>query len=447
MRKIFCLLFCLPILAGAQTITTFAGGGTGGDGIPATASQIPDPIGCTFNKNGEMYIVSALGGYKVRKVNTSGIISTIAGTGVVGNSGDGFQATAARFRLPVAIALDTFGNIYVSDPGNYNIRKIDISTGIISTFAGTGVVGYSGDGFPATSAQLNVPDGICFDKFGNFYIADKSNNAVRKINPSGIITTFAGIGSYGFSGDNGPATAAELWVPIDVTADDTGNIYISDRGNFRIRKVNLTGTISTFAGNGSSTYTGDGMAANTAQFCPGYIKMDGDNNLYIGDDNINFRVYKIDNSGVFHSVAGNGTTTFGGDGGPATAASIYYASGLAFDSCNNLYVGDVDPKRIRKVTFDTSCGTPDTPTNVGVVNVNGSYFATLYPNPVWNELHIDATNACSYAITNITGYAVQQGAIAAGKDTIPMGQLPSGIYFVAVIGKDGERKVFKVMKE
>jgi len=351
------LLF--SIFSEGQIITTFSGGGpTTGDGGPATAALINDPCQLNFDRAGNLYIASGVD-YRIRKISPTGLITTIAGTGVQGYSGDNGPATAAQFNFPNGVALDTSGNIFVSDDLYGSIRKIDAATGIITTICGNDVAGYSGDNGPATAAKLYGPLGICFDRIGNLYIADDENNVVRKINSSGIITTVAGTGTYGYNGDGIIATNAQLYSPSDVQADDSGNIYIADGGNARIRKVDTSGIISTYAGTGVATYIGDGMPATSAQFTCTWIKFDHMNNLFISDGtSLNPRVYKIDHStGIFYSVAGNGSSINAGDGGPATAASFAgYPSGIAFDECDNLYIGNIassgDSDRIRKVTFN-----------------------------------------------------------------------------------------------
>jgi sugar lactone lactonase YvrE len=220
------------------TITTIAGtGGYGGsgDGGPATSAQLWDPRGVAVDSDGNIYIADP-GNYRIRKVDSSGNITTFAGNGTPGYSGDGESATSAQLNNPNGIAVDSLGNIYIADQYNYRIRKVD-SDGKITTIAGNGTPGYSGDGGPATSAQLYNPSGVAVDSDGNIYIADNNNYRVRKVDSSGKITTFAGTGTAGYSGDGGPATLAQLNWPYGVAVDSVGNIYIADRSNNRIRKV------------------------------------------------------------------------------------------------------------------------------------------------------------------------------------------------------------------
>src|SRR5215208_1803571 len=248
-------------------LTTVAGGGERlGAGGPATSAAFCGPTDVALDAAGNIYIsdtgayCSGPGGVTVRKVDSHGVITTVAGTGEEGYSGDGGPATKARLNFPFAVAVDREGNLYISDENNYRIRKVD-KEGIITTFAGTGEGGYSGDGGPATSAKLIDPGGLSFDGKGNLYVADYKS--VRKIDPSGTITTVAGTGELGYSGDGGPATEAKL-TAYDVALDHKGNIYICDLENQRIRKVDRDGIIHTVAGTGKKGYSGDGGPATKA---------------------------------------------------------------------------------------------------------------------------------------------------------------------------------------
>ncbi len=330
----------------AQIISTIAGNGINacsGDGGQATAAEIGNTNHIVLDPAGNFYFA----GYGVvRKVNTSGIINTYAGNGIYGYSGDGGPATAAEMENPDGIAIDAAGNIYISDFYNYRIRKVNTS-GIISTFAGNGVIGNSGNGGPATAAEFDGPAGICFDESGNLYIADENGNQIRKVNTSGIISTFAGI-SYGFSGDGGPATAAEMFYPSDIAVDGSGNIYIVDSYNARIRKVATNGLINTVAGVGITGYSADGFAATSAEIYPTCIAIDAAGEMYIADGN-NSRIRKVDVSGIISTVGGNGHYGFSGDGGAATVAEIAYATGITLDENGTIYFSDQYNYSIRKI--------------------------------------------------------------------------------------------------
>ena len=339
----------------AGTITTVAGSGRsgyGGDGGPAVAAQLYGPAGVALDAAGNLYIADLLN-QRIRKMDAAGTITTVAGSGRSGFGGDGGPAVAAQLRNPAGVALDAAGNLYIADSFNHRIRKVD-AAGTITTVAGSGRSGYGGDGGPAVAAQLNQPAGVALDGAGNLYIADLFNHRIRKVDAAGVITTVAGDGTFfgGFGGDGGPAVEAQLYDPNDVAVDGAGNLYIADRYNDRIRKVDAAGVITTVAG--GSSYGGDGGAAVAAQLGnPRGVALDGAGNLYIADTNNN-RIRKVDAAGVISTVAGSGPTGqggggFGGDGGPAVAAQLNQPSGVALDGAGNLYIADTWNNRIRKV--------------------------------------------------------------------------------------------------
>jgi uncharacterized protein (TIGR03437 family) len=272
-------------------ITTFAGrfGGTfGGDGGPATEAGMFDVSGVAVDEKGNVYIAD-MDNFRVRKVNTSGVISTLAGNGAFGFTGDNVAATQTALASPTAVAVDIAGNVYIADLFNARIRKVN-PQGVITTFAGTGVAGYSGDNGPATQAKIDTPEGVAVDRLGNVYIADSASVVVRRVDTNGVITTVAGNGQDGFSGDNGPATQARLSSPRGVAAGADGNIYIADAGNDRIRQVATNGVITTVAGNGQTGYNGDGISATQASFFePTGLAVDPYGTVYIADS-INDRV-------------------------------------------------------------------------------------------------------------------------------------------------------------
>ncbi len=281
---------------------------------------------------------------------TPGIITTIAGSGSSTYSGDGGPATAAGISGAWFFGSDTLGNIYIPELHNARIRKVNTS-GLITTVAGTGTTGFSGDGGPATNATFYNPSDVATDALGNVFIADMNNHRVRKIDASGIITTIAGNGVGSAGGDGGAATAAGI-LPVTIAVDGSNNLYICD--NYRIRKVNSSGIINTIAGTGAPGFSGDGGPATAAMLSSAtQINFDNSGNIVFCDV-INQRIRKINSSGVISTIAGSGGAGtgaggFSGDGGPATAALLKEPNGVTFDSYGNMYIADVGNKRIRKV--------------------------------------------------------------------------------------------------
>ena len=366
-RLIFTSVFAAQSPA-QLTINTFAGNGTAafsGDGGPATAASLSLPVFVAADAAGNVYIADQ-NNNRIRLVNTHGTISTFAGNGSADFSGDGGPATQASLNSPTGVFADGLGNVFIADVGNQRIRKVD-SSGTITTVAGSGSRGYSGDGGLATSAGFYNPDRAVVDRSGNIYIADQSDHRVRKVDSaSGIVTTVAGTGGQGFSGDGGPATSAELNNPDAVALDLNGNLYIADQFNQRIRKVDSSGTITTVAGNGTAAFGGDGGPATSASLnYPGGLIVDSSGNIYFADD-LNFRVREVSASGVITTVAGDGAQGFGGDGGPALDASLNGQFGVAIDPSGNLLIADSANNRIRIVAAASSV-TPVFPA-IGVTN-------------------------------------------------------------------------------
>jgi uncharacterized protein (TIGR03437 family) len=330
------------------TIATIIGNGVlsySGDGGPATAAQLSAPEAVAVDASGNVYIADTANNV-VRQISAKGVMNTIAGNGTAGFGGDGGAATAAQLSSPQGLAVDASGDVFVSDTANARVRKI--SGGTITTVAGSGTQGYAGDGATATSAQLNTPVGLAVDKSGNLYITDVDDSVVRKVSSGGIITTVAGNGSQGYAGDTGPAASAMLNGPEGVAVDASGNLYISDTLNGVIRKVNASGTISTIAGNGVDGYSGDGGPATSAEFgSPVGIVVDAAGNLYIADSGA--RIRKVFASGIVETIAGSGVRGYSGDGGLATAATMNGAAGLAVDSTGDIFIADADNNAIREL--------------------------------------------------------------------------------------------------
>ena len=410
-------------------ITTIAGNGTmgyTGNGGYATQAELHYPVGIFIDSNAYIYIADA-GNNCIRKINTTGIITTIAGNGIAGYSGDGGQATNAELSDTPGIAFDAAGNLYITDAYNNVIRKVN-TQGIINTVVGNGTQGYSGDGGQAINAELWAPGQIAFDTLGNLFFSDIFNNIIRKVNTTGIISTVVGNGTAGYSGDGGIATSAELNQPGGIVFDKFNNLYIAC-GN-AVRKVNIsTGIISTIAGTGTQGYSGDGGQATAAElYAPDFITLDNLGNLYISDAG-NSVIRKVNvSTGIITTIAGNGTQGYSGDGGPPLAAEFNGQAGLAFDTHNNLYVSDDSNQRIRKISNASSAGIEQYAVGSGQVGV--------YPNPANTSLTL--TLSKGEGIAGVYMYDVLGNEVLSTQQKeIDVSNLPNGVYFVQVTTAQG----------
>jgi uncharacterized protein (TIGR03437 family) len=335
----------------ANVLVTVAGTGQqgflGDDGQAVTAN-LYYPVSPIFDAGGNLYFCD-FNNHRIRKVAPNGVITTVAGNGQRGYGGDGGPATAAKLNAPTFVALDRSGNLYIGDWLNHRIRKITVGTGVITTVAGAGAAGFGGDGGPATAAQLNGPNGVAVDDVGNLYIADTNNHRVRRVAAStGIITTIAGTGQFGFSGDGVPAKDAALNAPFAVIVDGAGDLVVADSGNRRIRKIGSgTGVINTIAGNGSREYNGENVLATRAGlgFVSG-LALDSAGNLYFSDD----RVRRIAaNTGFIRTVAGSSLAGFSPDGSAAVGSLLNTPYGVAVDAAGTVYFAEIFNSRIRKI--------------------------------------------------------------------------------------------------
>jgi len=433
-------LLMSAICAKGQIIHTVAGSndtGYTGNGGPATAATLDMPFGVAINSSGNLFIADTYNGV-IRKVNGAGIITTVAGGGL-NSPADGGPATDAQLFYPIDVAADNAGNIYIAAPSN--IFKVSAS-GIISTVAGNGIWGYSGDGAAATAAMLSDPEGVTVDAAGNIYIADAPNNVIREVNSAGIISTVAGNGTAGFGGDGGSATHAMLDTPAKVAVDAAGNIYISDSRNMRLRKVNTAGVISTIAGGG---ILGDGGPATAAQLAETWgITIDGSGNLFFTDG---FRIRKINSAGIITTVAGSLAEGFSGDGGPATVAELFGPAGIAEDATGNIFIADMGNHRIRKVASAA--------TGINQA-VNPHDKLAVFPNPnngvfvVGGSLDIPVDQDVSVQIFNMRGQPVYQSTplISSGiidrQITLDEG-LPRGIYLLQISSSNGETHTLRLL--
>ncbi len=329
----------------AGVLTTIAGtGGRGyaGDGGPATAGLLNDPVSVAVD-GGNVYVADYTNN-RVRRISASGFLSTAAGNGSFGATGDNSVASAATFRSPGGLAIDPDRNLYIADSFSHRIRRID-RAGIITTLSGTGSEGFAGDGGPAGAALLSVPWAVALDRNRNLYVADTSNGRIRRIAPDGTISTIAGGGSTNATDDNVPALSAVFEEAVGLAVDAAGNIYVADAAARLVRRVGIDGRVTIVAGGG--TATGDRIPARSASLiAPRGLALDGNGDLYLGDAD---RVYRLSN-GTLIAVAGNGQAGYSGDGGPATAASIAGASALAFDAAGNLLLAEIENHRVRQVT-------------------------------------------------------------------------------------------------
>ncbi len=341
------------IAVGTEQISTYAGtgfSGFGADGGSATSTAMTTPIHTAMDASGNIYY-SDYTNNRVRKISTSGIVTTVAGNGTPGYSGDGTPATTAAIHNPAGIAIDASGNLFITDYLGYEIRKVNTS-GIISTVAGTGAAGYGADGIAATSSAINHCWGVTTDATGNVYFSDRYNHVIRKVNTAGIISTIAGTGTLGYSGDGGPATAAKLDEPLDLLFDQSGNLLFTEGANNIVRKIAPDGTISTLAGNGTAGFGGDGSPATSATVefnVPVGICLDAAGNIYISDYSNN-RVRRISAStSIISTIAGTGAAGYNGDGIAPTTATLKNPQGVAIYGTNDLYICDANNYRIRKI--------------------------------------------------------------------------------------------------
>lgn len=444
MKKYFSLLFIASFLAFASIcnaqsgiITTIAGTGTvgdTGDGGPATAAQISGVFSC-IDAMGNIYINDV---HSIRKINSLGVITRFAGTGADGICGDGVPATATQIHYPMSMGADASGNLYFADLPY--ARKIDAS-GIVVTYAGTGFLYFNGDGIPATSADLEVAY-LAVDPAGNVYISDYDNSRIRKINTAGIITTIAGTGTSGYTGDGGLATAAEVEAPRTIATDAMGNVYFFEAELYTIRKIDALGIITTIAGNGVIGYSGDGGPATVASLSGVVqgIAVDGTGQIYISDYNNN-AVREINTSGIINTIAGNGTCGYTGDGGPATAAELCHPGGISVDAMGNIYFGD------HGITCDCSSYVRKISRSTLGVSTQGTPPVNVYPNPAKDEFTITGlTESTRYRLLNVTGASLRQGTLQQGNNTVLIRDISSGIYIFETTGASGQRSYVRVVK-
>lgn len=332
----------LPIFSG-QYVSGFTG-----DGGPATAARLEGPVGFVRDAAGNSFISEHTSG-RIRKIDTHGIITVYAGTGTSGPATDGVHATSSNLNSPYFLSMDKSGSLVFPDSVNHQIRKIE-TNGVITTLVGTGTGGYAGDGNPATAALINDAKHAVFDSAGNMYFSDRGNYRIRKVDTKGIISTIAGLGTSAISGENIPATSATLSDPFGLAFDKNGNLYFAEYKSHQIRKIAVDGNISTFAGTGTGANSGDGGPASSAGIAnPVYLVFGPDDSLYVSTSLSPGRVRRIDSNGIIQTVAGNGVPGFDGDGGQSTSAQLSRPFQIHIDSEGNMWVADYETHRVRYI--------------------------------------------------------------------------------------------------
>ena len=364
-------------------IMTFAGTGAaayGGDGTTAVNARLHVPTALALDGSGNL-LVADMGNHRIRRVAAdTGIITTLAGAGEGGFSGDGGPAIRAKLYHPYGLAVDNRGNVLIADTANHRVRQVSVGTGVITTLAGNGVSSFSGDGGPATSAGLQSPLGLTVDASGNVFIADTNNHRVRHVAAgTGVITTLAGVGAAGFSGDGGPATSAALNRPLGLAVDFSGDLLIADLNNHRIRRVATgTGVITTIAGNGVVGFSGDGGPATSAALSYPHTPALDVNGSVLFTDFGNHRVRRVAvGTGVVTTLAGTGVDSFSGDGGPAISASLHCPHGLVLDNRGNVLFADRSNNRIRIVSAPSQLSPRPTPSPSATPYCQQSLFRPL----------------------------------------------------------------------
>jgi hypothetical protein len=435
----------------AQNIITIAGGVAGhgsywGDGGIATAAAIGYFGGLGVDDSGNVYIGDG-NNQRLRRVSAvTGIIQTVAGTGVAGYNGDNIQASSAQLNNPGFLSFDNANNLYLAD--YFRIRKINYLTDTITTFIGNGTSGCTGDGGAATAATIQ-DEFIVWDNVGNAFVT--CGYSIRKVDVSGTVTTIAGSGFPGVTSDGVSATSTNLGAIRGLAVDIHGNIFFSDSTS-AIRKISAaTGIVTRIAGTADnvwSPYSGDGIQATACHLGTYGIAVDDSGNVYNSDFG-NSRIEKIDTFGIIHTIAGTGISGFSGDGGPATAAQISFPENVVLDKCGNVYIADFNNRRVRKVIINPSCTLPrlDSAT-LSTQQVAIGEPVQVYPNPMHDAVTIlNTMGSGELTIVNAIGQVMLHRQITDKKETVRMEDWLAGVYIVMVVDEEGNRSVTRVMKE
>jgi trimeric autotransporter adhesin len=430
MKYFFAILLLLLPCRGsyAQVIVTVAGtgiNGYSGDGGPATNAKMSGPSSLVFDKNDNFYFTEE-GNATIRKVTPSGLISRFAGNGTSGYSGDGGPAINAEIDGGGGLAVDKWNNIYLADGSNHSIRKIT-TDGVIHTIAGTGIAGYNGDGISALSAQLNQPQGVGVDDTGNVYICDRVNFRLRKVDTFGNISTIAGTGIMGFAVDGARADTAAINESWYVVVDKNGDIYFIDKT--RIRKIAAADhRLSTVAGNGIDAFSGDGGPATAAAIGTQYFTFDSVGNMFLAEGTN--RIRKIDTNGIINTVTGNGLVGYDPEGVNLPVARLNMPTGIAFSPAGELYFTEKSGAKVRKITQAWD--------GVNEVSAKDNRLE-LFPNPARHTVSISVRSEAeeaSVTIADVTGAVVARKTITCNVAHTIATPWPKGIYMVCVVVGD-----------
>ena len=428
---LYLLLSLLSVPTHGQNIFTVVGGGAGCYDCPATNARLSEPRGIAIDDTGNLYIRDD-GQCRVLRVRPAihGIFSRFAGDGTNGYSGNGSPAVGATIRTGSYVGTGHKGEVYV--PDIHRLRKVT-PDGIIHTIAGTGMAGYNGDGIPATAAMINVVRGVVTDDTGNVYFVDGVNQRIRRIDTFGIITTFAGTGVTGYSPDGSRADTVKFNNISMLAIDKTNNQYYYD--NKRIRKIDaVTHLITTITGTGVAGFSGDNGPATAAQIEGGGIAIDTSGNLFFADVT-NFRIRKVDTDGIITTIAGIGTSIFSGDGGPATAAGLKFAQMVAVNEEGDIFLADDLCQRVRVITHKplqvTEQGYPAATLKIAPNPTSGNYSITVY-SLFREEVEI--------VVTDITGKEVLRNKLYTNSPIQLLNQLMPGHYVVTAQTKDRQMK-------
>jgi sugar lactone lactonase YvrE len=427
--KVFFLLISIAVLSlhilQAQVVTTLAGSGTTGSvDATGTLASFNYPYGLAVDNTGNVYVADT-DNNKIRKITSTGVVTTLAGSGLQGSVDA--VGTLASFFDPTGVAIDGYGNVYVADAGNNKIRKIS-PTGVVTTLAGSG--NYGSVDATGTLASFNTPYGLAVDGFENVYVADYNNNKIRKITPTGVVTTFAGSGLK--DSVDAVGTLASFNTPGGVAVDGSGNLYVVDSGNNKIRKITSSGVVTTLAGSGAYDSI-DATGTLASFFSPTGVAVDAFGNVYVADQS-NSKIRKITSSGVVTTLAGSGA--HGSVDAIGTLASFYLPSGVAVDGYGNVYVADELNSEIRKISL----------TVTAIENYSTTIGLSVFPNPTTGDLHITASENLQLIIYNAQGIKVMEQNLLEGSNSISLESYKPGLYIIQSTNGKSQSQQYRIIK-